>query len=644
MASVGAVSGLVSGLDTQTIITQLLQVDALPQQALQTKKSDVDSAEAAWKDIAARIANIRTAATAVTDAVARNTMASTSSNTGIAGVTVSTTTTPSAGSFTFQVSQLASAGQVASTGFPSASAPIAPAAGTFVIGSGLTALGIAHVHAGDLPAGAHTITVGQASTAASLSGTQLASASVVVPPNGADLSVTVNGAVVTAHLTAGTYTAGQLATALTTGFGGGVQAVVADGALSLRTTADGASQSLSGINGTAAALLGLDAATGSATGSNASVSVDGGAATSVDPSAGGTVSVSGNTLALSGGHMAAGTARLQVLAVAAGSSLTDLVAQVNAAGTAAGSAAAAADATGKTPNAPTFTATTLDTGSGTTPVRLVLNATGTGGGNDVSFDSDLAGLGTSVTLRKATDAVLTVGSGANAVTITRGSNTVSDAIKGVSLNLLQAAPGTDVTVTTAPDDNGLVSKVQAMVSAYNSLATAMTRYTSYTPGATATSAGTAGTLLGDSQAAALLSSLRTSLQTMAGGKALSQVGVQVQRDGSYAVDTAALTSALKTNRVATDQLLSTTGAVGAFAKALTSSVGTNGVVSSQTKSLDKQSRDLATQISNWDLKLALLKTQYTTQFTAMETALAGFKSVQSQLTSFTSSLTGTTTG
>ncbi len=55
--------------------------------------------------------------------------------------------------------------------------------------------------------------------------------------------------------------------------------------------------------------------------------------------------------------------------------------------------------------------------------------------------------------------------------ITRSTNTISDAVAGVTFNLLAAEPGTTADVTIARDTSSAVTAVQSFVSAYNALAT-----------------------------------------------------------------------------------------------------------------------------------------------------------------------------
>ncbi|HEY4304001.1 MAG TPA: flagellar filament capping protein FliD, partial [Gemmatimonadaceae bacterium] len=65
----------------------------------------------------------------------------------------------------------------------------------------------------------------------------------------------------------------------------------------------------------------------------------------------------------------------------------------------------------------------------------------------------------------------------NGVLVTRGTNTISDAIAGVTLNLQQAEPGTTVNVTVAQDTSGAQAALQQFVTSYNNMRTFVTSST-----------------------------------------------------------------------------------------------------------------------------------------------------------------------
>jgi flagellar hook-associated protein 2 len=105
-------TGLTSGIDYSTMITQLMQIEAQPQQLLQTKLGTVQGQASALRSVNTAFATLGSAAQALTTAAAWNPAKATSSSS-----TVSATASPGAlaGSLTFSVDKLSSAHSIAST-------------------------------------------------------------------------------------------------------------------------------------------------------------------------------------------------------------------------------------------------------------------------------------------------------------------------------------------------------------------------------------------------------------------------------------------------------------------------------------------------------------------------------------------------
>src|SRR2546422_9486841 len=65
MASTSSVDGLVSGLDTTTIISQLMAIEKQPQDALKTKQSDANTMVAVYQALNTKFAAIQRAAQSI---------------------------------------------------------------------------------------------------------------------------------------------------------------------------------------------------------------------------------------------------------------------------------------------------------------------------------------------------------------------------------------------------------------------------------------------------------------------------------------------------------------------------------------------------------------------------------------------------
>src|SRR3954453_3872923 len=105
-------TGLTSGIDYSTMITQLMQIEAQPQTLLKSKLSDVQAKATALRSVNTSFAGLGSAAQNLLKAAAWNPAKATSSN---STVSASATGGALAGSLTFTVSSLAKAHSVAST-------------------------------------------------------------------------------------------------------------------------------------------------------------------------------------------------------------------------------------------------------------------------------------------------------------------------------------------------------------------------------------------------------------------------------------------------------------------------------------------------------------------------------------------------
>lgn len=123
-----SVDGLVSGLNTSTIIQQLMQLERQGQVRLQTRQRDTESAISALQALNTKFLAITTAAKGMTGGTGWNLMTSTSSDTTRA--TAKSAAGAAAGELTFAVKQLAStellksSGTVAATTDVVATAPV----------------------------------------------------------------------------------------------------------------------------------------------------------------------------------------------------------------------------------------------------------------------------------------------------------------------------------------------------------------------------------------------------------------------------------------------------------------------------------------------------------------------------------------
>jgi flagellar hook-associated protein 2 len=129
------------------------------------------------------------------------------------------------------------------------------------------------------------------------------------------------------------------------------------------------------------------------------------------------------------------------------------------------------------------------------------------------------------------------------VEVKRASNSFSDLISGVQIDLKTAKPGTIVSVGLTRPTAAIAQGVQDFVSAYNELRGMIAEATK------SGTSGEAGALRGDLGVSALqhqLAKLPTTIlsSTGSGVHTLAEVGVRTNRDGSLSLDSTKLQSAL----------------------------------------------------------------------------------------------------
>lgn len=196
--------------------------------------------------------------------------------------------------------------------------------------------------------------------------------------------------------------------------------------------------------------------------------------------------------------------------------------------------------------------------------RLVLSSSKTGAGRDITVtatgadEPGLIGLsalnftGTSGTGKDAR--VLTSAQSAelyvDGLKVLSETNKVDGAIEGVTLDLkAKTVVNEPLTIAVAEDKAGVKKQIQSFVESYNKLIgviNAQTKVTSVGEG----KAPVTGALVGDATARTLLNTIRNELVNVQGDgalRALTDIGITTQKDGTLAIDNAKLDKAMASN-------------------------------------------------------------------------------------------------
>ncbi|HEY8035325.1 MAG TPA: flagellar filament capping protein FliD [Methylobacter sp.] len=277
---------------------------------------------------------------------------------------------------------------------------------------------------------------------------------------------------------------------------------------------------------------------------------------------------------------------------------------------------------------------------GTTISKLVLTSKDTGVANGFAVaatggDTGLDALNTATPANYSTvaaaDAIIKV----DGLAATRSTNTITDVLPGVTLNLQSASVGTAVNLNVTLDNATINKTVSDFVTAYNNFHTVISGLGSY--GGTAAGA-TNGPLLGDSTLLNISGNLRqnttnpvTSATTSY--NSLAMIGISIDKNGVMALDSTTFNTALAANLSAVSDVFGSSNGVATRLNAkLTEYLQTGGSLDSQQTSLNSRLTDLETRRASVQSHLDQMQASLLKQYIAMDTAVGQFKSTATFLT------------
>ena len=223
------------------------------------------------------------------------------------------------------------------------------------------------------------------------------------------------------------------------------------------------------------------------------------------------------------------------------------------------------------------------------------------------------------------------------LTVTSQSNAVSGAIPGVTLNVL--TKGTSV-VNVDRDPDGLKTKLDAFVKAYNDVTNAINAESAASGGSTPK---TAGSLSGDGTLRNVQSDLRALMAQSLGDGAtfptFGAMGIAIQRDGTLSVDSDKLRKAVETDYEAVTSALAgaggTSGLMGQVVDTMDPYVRAGGTLATRITNLSDRNRDIDRQISGLQVRLDKYEEGLQRQYASLESLMG---SLQSQGTALSSIL------
>ena len=269
---------------------------------------------------------------------------------------------------------------------------------------------------------------------------------------------------------------------------------------------------------------------------------------------------------------------------------------------------------------------------GTTVSKLVLSSDKTGEDSSISVTDTSGNVASTLTfsdINAAKNAVFSL----DGNTVTSQSNSVQNAIQGVTIDLL--AKGTAPSSLSIENDvESVTESVQGFVDAYNKITGELSKLRE-------------GGLNGDNSLLRIESRMRSIFNTTPTGLTtnlayLSDIGITTTESGDLSLDASKLESQLKVDFDSIAELLADDdqGYVFRFEAMAKDFLDLGGIIDSRKDSLNRQSDDIDDRIASVEYRLEVVERRYRTQFTALDGLIANLNTTGGFLSQQLSSLPG----
>jgi len=305
------------------------------------------------------------------------------------------------------------------------------------------------------------------------------------------------------------------------------------------------------------------------------------------------------------------------------------------------------DAINNAADNPGVSATIINADSGS---YLVLTGTDTGAANSITVtqrdgDGGLAaleydpgnGLGSLTESRAAQDAQIRI----DGFDVFSDTNTFDGAVQGVTITVNSITSGATETLAVENDQDAVKDLVNDFVESYNALMRSLDSLTAYNA-----ETEQAAPLLGDSTIRSIRDQVRREMSTAVNDptlpfSTLSDVGIEVQLDGTLSVDDARLSTVLGQDFNLFGDLFTGDDGFGTRLFGLADGfLDTDGIIETRTAGLNTQIEGIADQRESLNERLASLEKRLLRQFNALDSLLAQLSSTSNFLTQQLNSLPG----
>lgn len=234
--------------------------------------------------------------------------------------------------------------------------------------------------------------------------------------------------------------------------------------------------------------------------------------------------------------------------------------------------------------------------------------------------------------------------------VVKSSNTISDVIDGVTLNLVSAqsaddiAAGKTINVTVGQDRNLVKANLQKFVDSYNKMIQTTSELTAVVQVGEGKKPVT-GPLLGDSSIRNLLSGMRKEMTQLGDGadiRSLAELGITTGKDGKLSLDSAKLDTALAGggyDKVA-NFLAGEDGLMARLANVVSPYTKTDGVFDQRQKGLQTTISSIDKQRSALDMRIEKVQARLLSQYNAMDALVGRLQKTSESLAGQLASLPG----
>lgn len=220
--------------------------------------------------------------------------------------------------------------------------------------------------------------------------------------------------------------------------------------------------------------------------------------------------------------------------------------------------------------------------------------------------------------------------------VSSSTNVFNSPVNGVTLTAT-ATTTSPFQVTIANNQSAVKENIESFVTAFNKISTSLTELTKYDAANSKSS-----TLQGDSAAVGLQNTLKR-IATGAGTGStafarLSDMGVELQRDGTLKVNSTKLTTALEQPDQLSAFFLDASGMAANLKSFANGALGTEGLIASRNQALQTASTRNTKEVERVNARAALVEKRLLQQYSQLDTKVATNQSLNSLVTQWVSSM------